>query len=370
MKNITYVFSGSRKERFLKKDYEAIEFFYGLGIFNSKNYNLEIIEPKISNFFGKNILKFIDTFFKKIINLPVYMYEYYSFKNIKILARTDKLVLVNESTFCSLAPILFLIKIFTKIDVYVFAMGLYSKKLRFPKLRIFHFMFISLFSNIATNVFFLGEGEYKNALETHPKFKDKYVLFPFSVDTEFWSPKNIPINERKEVLFVGNDGNRDPELLIKIIEYFKNIQFNVVSNLEAFSGLNLKNLKLYKGSFGSKDLRDSQLRDLYQNARIIILPLKNTYQPSGQSVTLQAMSCERPVIISKTKGFWDNQRFINNKHLCFVENNSFEGWVSKFSKIYNDDAYLVKLEKTGKNLIESDFTIKEFEKKLLNYMGL
>ena len=53
MKNITYVFSGSRKERFLKKDYEAIEFFYGLGIFSSKNYNLEIIEPKISNFLGK-----------------------------------------------------------------------------------------------------------------------------------------------------------------------------------------------------------------------------------------------------------------------------------------------------------------------------
>ena len=52
-------------------------------------------------------------------------------------------------------------------------------------------MFISLFSNIATNVFFLGEGEYKNALETHPKFKDKYVLFPFPI-LAFWSPKNIP----------------------------------------------------------------------------------------------------------------------------------------------------------------------------------
>ena len=119
------------------------------------------------------------------------MYEYYSFKNIKILVRTDKLVLMNESTFCSLAPILFLIKIFTKIDIYVFAMGLYSKKLKFPKLRKFHFMFINLFSSIATNMFFLGEGEYKNALETHPKFKDKYVLFPFSVDTAFLEIQKI-----------------------------------------------------------------------------------------------------------------------------------------------------------------------------------
>ena len=36
MNNITYVFSGGRKERFLKKDFEAIEFFYGLNMFNSK----------------------------------------------------------------------------------------------------------------------------------------------------------------------------------------------------------------------------------------------------------------------------------------------------------------------------------------------
>ena len=42
------------------------------------------------------------------------------------------------------------------------------------------------------------------------------------------------------------------------------------------------------------------------------------------------------------------------KHLCFVENNSFDGWVSKLSKIYNDDEYLEKIEQTGKNLIESD----------------
>ena len=106
MNNITYVFSGNRKERFLRKEFEAIEFFYGLNIFNNDKYNLEIIEPKTTKFLGKGILKLIDTFFKKVINLPVYMFEYYSFKNIKILIQTNKLVLIHESTFCSLAPLL------------------------------------------------------------------------------------------------------------------------------------------------------------------------------------------------------------------------------------------------------------------------
>ena len=93
--------------------------------------------------------------------------------------------------------------------------------------------------------------------------------------------------------------------------------------MEPFTNSKLKNLNLFKGSFGSKDLKDSQLRDLYNNARLIILPLKNSYQPSGQSVTLQAMSCGRSVVISKTEGFWDTKNFKNKEHLFFVEKNDF-----------------------------------------------
>jgi len=370
MNNITYVFSGNRKERFLRKDFEAIEFFYGLNIFNNDKYNLEIIEPKTTKFLGKGILKLIDTFFKKVINLPVYMFEYYSFKNIKILIQTNKLVLINESTFCSLAPLLLLLKIFKKIDVYVFSMGLYSKKLKFPKLKKIHYIFIKLFAFTTNNVFFLGEGEYKKALSIHPNFHNKYVLFPFSIDTYFWKEKKISIKDRNEVLFVGNDGNRDPELLLKIIEHFKNIKFNVVSNLEPFTNSKLKNLNLFKGSFGSKDLKDSQLRDLYNNARLIILPLKNSYQPSGQSVTLQAMSCGRSVVISKTEGFWDTKNFKNKEHLFFVEKNDLSGWISELNKIYNNDEIIEQIEHAGKVLVESSFTLKEFENKLVSYMDL
>ena len=60
------------------------------------------------------------------------MNVFISIQNIKILLKTDKLILVNETTYCSLAPLLLIIKLFKRIDVYVFVMGLYSKKLRFP----------------------------------------------------------------------------------------------------------------------------------------------------------------------------------------------------------------------------------------------
>ena len=33
-----------------------------------------------------------------------------------------------------------------------------------------------------------------------------------------------------------------------------------------------------------------------------------------------------PVIISKTKGFWDNKNFKNQKHIIFCEDNSISEW--------------------------------------------
>ena len=51
------------------------------------------------------------------------------------------------------------------------------------------------------------------------------------------------------------------------------------------------NSKLIKGSWGEPGVSDLELRDLYRNAKVTIVPLKNSLQPSGQSVTLQSMSC-------------------------------------------------------------------------------
>ena len=48
-------------------------------------------------------------------------------------------------------------------------MGLYSKKLKFPKLKKIHYIFIKLFAFTTNNVFFLGEGEYKS-IEYSSKF--------------------------------------------------------------------------------------------------------------------------------------------------------------------------------------------------------
>ena len=65
------------------------------------------------------------------------------------------------------------------------------------------------------------------------------------------------------------------------------------------------NVILKNGSWGNSQISDSQIKNLYSQSKLVILPLYNSMQPSGQSVSLQAMSMNVPVLISKTEGFWD-----------------------------------------------------------------
>ena len=73
-------------------------------------------------------------------------------------------------------------------------------------------------------------------------------------------------------------------------------------------------------------MTDSELREIYNNARLTIIPLKESSQPSGQSVALQSMSVGVPVLISKTAGFWDEEIFENNTHLFFQNDNNPSSW--------------------------------------------
>ena len=51
---------------------------------------------------------------------------------------------------------------------------------------------------------------------------------------------------------------------------------------------------------------------MYISANIVVVPIKNVLQPSGYSVTLQALACGKVVILPDFRGLWDRDCF---KHL-------------------------------------------------------
>ena len=98
----------------------------------------------------------------------------------------------------------------------------------------------------------------------------------------------------------------------------KNINFTVISKQISMADFTGENVRFISGSWGNQKITDSELREIYCKSKLVIIPLVESYQPSGQSVTLQAMASKTPVLISSTKGFWDKENFTDYENIFLI----------------------------------------------------
>ena len=81
------------------------------------------------------------------------------------------------------------------------------------------------------------------------------------------------------------------------------------------------NFEVVSASKNKPSFSDAELRTLYNNSKVVVVPLKQTYQPSGQSAVLQAMACGKAVILTETFGTWDINFFKHNYNIIFIKPN-------------------------------------------------
>ena len=363
-KSLTFIFVSGRKGLYVNDLIEAREHFYTLPLYDKQKYNINVIEFDSDNLKKNNFLYVIDRIFNKFLSLPFYMHKLTNNKNYKILKKSDHIFLINESTGFSVLPMVRALKLFKKNNakVHMFVMGLYSKKLKYNKFKFLQNFVINFLVNSLDNLFFLGKGE----LERAKKIKDNHEKFhfvSFSIDEDFWTTNiNSDLRNKEKIIFVGNDGNRDTKLLLEIAKSFTNFEFIFVSKLDSLKSIELDNVKVLGDGWAKEGLNDEELKSLYLDARLTILPLKESSQPSGQSVALQSMSLGTPVLISETEGFWDKELFRDNQEIFFISDNSLNGWVYKINNLYDNLELLEKVSINAKNLVKEKLNLNEFHK--------
>jgi len=371
---ITYVFLGNRIEKLNDQKSIAKEFFYSYLDFKQTHKDTQIIEfanktdtTKITYYLNK-----LDRILRKVTQLPFFSAQISIKKNIDTIYKTQNLIMVGDRVAVSLIFPLLYIKYFKKnIVSSVFVMGLFSNKPINKIKKAFHNLFLNLLLKSLSKLIFLGEGEFNFASEEYPKYSHKFYFLPFSVDTDFWRPRNnFDKNKRDYILFIGNDGNRDYEKVLEIAQKLPQFRFKVITRR---IGENIKlptNVELINGSWSYRQVTDKSLKKVYEHAKLTIIPLKESLQPSGQSVTLQSMAMNTPVIISDTAGFWDDKKFISNKHLIRLKENSVENWTTEIVKLHNNSEKLENLSLDGHKLINEDYNLKVFHNKLIKILEL
>jgi glycosyltransferase involved in cell wall biosynthesis len=147
--------------------------------------------------------------------------------------------------------------------------------------------------------------------------KTRVILFPYVVDSQFFQFSNY--SQRKEFLLVPGDNERDEGL---VQELSLALPYKIVRITREQNNLQAYNLSKHKVEL-KYNISFLELRELYQRAAAIIIPLRTKNHASGQTSVLEAIACGAPVLISKGRA----SSIVNHFDSIFeVDDNQISTW--------------------------------------------
>ena len=201
-------------------------------------------------------------------------------------------------------------------------------------------------------VIVLGEGEYDYLVQEGLIDPGRLHLVQFGVDVDFWTPAEQQTTE-EYVLSLGNDEGRDYGTLLDAIG---------TDHLRLHTVLPLPRTTLppnvihTKGDWIGQSLSDVELRDLYRTSRVVVVPLKDSSQPQGQSVTLQAMACGKAVILSRTRGLWSHQLMRHMENCYLVPAGDSAALRAAIAHLSRDHHLRKQIEQAARQVVEKHFS--------------
>jgi glycosyltransferase involved in cell wall biosynthesis len=202
------------------------------------------------------------------------------------------------------------------------------------------------------HVFFFGPADRRIAIERYGLSPEKSSVILFGVDTEFWRP--MPDEPMSDFVFaVGQDPSRDFDCLAAATGAHPT---RIVTRQTVHLSPGATHVTITAGDFfGSESLSDQDLRRIYNTACAVIVPLKDVWQPTGYSVTLQAMSCGRPVILSKIRGLWTPELLRDNENCLLVPPGDRHALGAAISRIRQDPVLAAQLGRAARETALSHF---------------
>ncbi len=351
--NILYIFKNGRSERLkgLRSNKERFpsEFFYGYVQLKDDYKSISILEEKD---FGLSkdrsfIFRLINLLHLILGNLPIGTFV--TFLNKKKLKRLSNYSVIVVSTN-TLGMTLAMLKTFGLINskIIFITMGLF----KIDSGKWFYFLNKLFIKNV--NLVSLSKTETIFLQNILPK-QNIYEM-SFGIDSNFWYQNKYNSSDNNYILAVGNDLNRDWQFLVNSWQP----NFPKLKILTNHKLINSKfNVEIIKGDFHKQIISDLELRSLYQKSKFIIIINKNTIQPAGQSVCLQAMACGKPVIMTRTVGLWDNSKLIHKKNIILVKLNDQQDLIDSINTLLNKKNLRYKLSQNGLKLISKYYNVQK-----------
>ena len=205
-----------------------------------------------------------------------------------------------------------------------------------------------------------GPGEAPGLLELDASLAGRVHVNRFGVDPRFWSPSS---GRGEGVLAIGSDGHRDWETLLAAAPSI-DAEIRVLTR-HARPTMLPPNVRWEPADWHRRLFSDAEVRDAYRGAAVVVVPVKDVPQPSGQSVTLQASACACPVVLSRTRGLWDPDGLRDGENVLLVPPGNPEALAAEVNRLLVERGNAHAIGRAARLWVEEHATVEAYAERLL-----
>jgi glycosyltransferase involved in cell wall biosynthesis len=205
-----------------------------------------------------------------------------------------------------------------------------------------------------------GPGEAPGLEALDAQLAGRVHVNRFGVDIAFWTPGGTASGG---VLAIGNDGHRDWATLVAAAPAIE-AEVTVLTRHVAPADLP-GNVRWRPADWHERLLSDTDVRDAFRSAAVVVVPVKDVPQPSGQSVTLQASACGRPVVLTRTRGLWDPEALRDGENVLLVPPGDSEALAAAVGRVVGDPAAAAALGRAARETVEATASVEGYAARLL-----
>lgn len=191
--------------------------------------------------------------------------------------------------------------------------------------------------------------------------RERLTFIPFGIDANFYASVNNA-HETDLVVSVGRDLGRDYNTLFDVAKRI-DYKFAIAADYKNIP----EDTSLPPNVSVQYNLPLTEIRNLYARARIVVITLKDADIPdgsdcSGQTVILDAMAAGKPVITTDRP--WIKDYFLIDKEILVVPPRDSIALTTAIRKLLSNDEMRVRLAAAGRAKVWTQYTTKNFARKL------
>ena len=355
--NVLYLFRMNRAR--MLQEWRAgegsSEFLYGLPYLDKDRFSTDFVESVEIPDWRKKLCKPVEIRIGRRVGIG-FMFHM-AWRNLKKLRRAD--VIVSTVDTCGL-PVLMLKQMgLLRTPVIYISQGLAHRVEDYAARSFWGRRVRSRYRGFlrrAAKLLVLGEGAVQPLAEAFDLPAQDISVLPFGTDPDFWTP---PVDGNAGsggyVLSVGSDEGRDYPTLLKA---HAGEDLRIVTRRDLPPDLLSDTIQV------STNHSQAELRDLVRGARLVAVPLRDIDQPSGQSATLQAMACGRPVILTRTKGLWEAEHMRHLETCYLVEPGDPKALREAIRHLTDNPDLAEAIGRRGRLLVEQRYNARNLAKNL------